>query len=96
MLDGLDGLFWSLGFKEDTVYSPKYSDNAFKQINIGMSEAEVKRLLGEPIETYPPDKWRDSKSLRYSHSPGDTHYRIRNINVKDGIVISKYSEFYVD
>ena len=96
MLDGLDGFVWSRFLQEDTVFSPGYSDNAFKQITIGMPEAEVKRLLGEPFEIYPPDEFSNRKKLCYSLSPGDTNYRIRAINIQEGCVISKHSEFYLD
>ena len=95
-LDGLNGFIWGKLVQEDTVYSPGYSDSSFKQITIGMPEREVKRLLGEPIKIYPPDESNDRTKLCYSLSPEDTNYRIRAINIKDGRVVSKYSEFYLD
>jgi len=34
---------------EDTVYSPQYSEKRFQEVNSGMSEVEVLRLLGPPL-----------------------------------------------
>jgi hypothetical protein len=97
-LDGLDGVFWSSMFHEDTVYAPGYSDTAFRKIHAGMPESEVKALLGAPISLYPAyqNTGQDWTTWCYSDSPGDTHYRIRAIRMKDGVVIGKHAEFYVD
>ena len=95
-LDGLDGLFWSLLFEEDTRYAPGYSEAGFYKIKHGMTEAEVKRLLGEPLMVDPPDSRRNYTYWRYSESPKDTHYRQRFIRFQNGIVTERISEFYVD
>ena len=96
MLDGLDGFLLSRLFQEDTVYAEGYTDEGFRQVHIGMSETEVRQLLGDPLETYMPRQGVNRTSLQYSRSPGNTHYRIRAIFIRDGRVISKKVEFWVD
>ena len=95
-LDGLNGFVWSCLFQEDTLYASGYSDHAFRLVRKGMSEAEVRSLLGNPLELYPPDRFRDWTSIRFSKSPGGTHYRSRVVNVRGGVVIGKLANFYVD
>jgi hypothetical protein len=34
---------------DSTEYSPGYSEKAFKEVREGMTEADVRRLLGEPL-----------------------------------------------
>jgi len=38
-----------LVLKEDTLYSPGYSEAGFDQVKAGMTEPEVKDLLGLPL-----------------------------------------------
>jgi hypothetical protein len=44
---------WALVVGHDTEHTPGYSDAAMDAIDIGMSEAEVVRLLGNPFS----EKW---------------------------------------
>lgn len=37
----------------DTVFAPGYSDAQFDVVTTGMTRAEVVRLLGQPLETFP-------------------------------------------
>jgi hypothetical protein len=50
VLDGREGCVTPLFFQEDTEYAPGYSAAAFQQLRVGMSEQEVRALLGPPIE----------------------------------------------
>jgi hypothetical protein len=97
-LDGLDGLIWSSMFEEDTVYAPGYSDASFRKVANGMSESELKSLLGDPLSLYPAYKNRgqDWTSWCYTKSQNSSHYRIRSVRIKENIVIGKHAEFYVD
>ena len=92
-MDGLDGLFFSRLFQEDTIYAPGYSDTAFRKVTVGMSQAEVLALLGPPIS-----EWEacDNMAMGWSKSPGDTHYRQRVVFFQNGVVTKTLSEFYVD
>jgi len=42
-------LFWMM---DATVYSPGYSERAFKKIQSGMTKAEVERLVGAPLRIH--------------------------------------------
>lgn len=53
LLDGLDGWLLSLS-GEDTLYAPAYSDAKFRRVSRGMTQAEVLRLLGNPLA----ETWR--------------------------------------
>jgi len=95
LLDGLDGVIWSLIHKEDTQYSQEYTDTGFRKIEVGMAKEHVLFILGRPLfaRSYENDK----EYWYYSTSPNDTHYRIRIIVFSPkGFVIKKVSEYYVD
>lgn len=98
LLDGLDGLFWGFVLSEDTVYSPGYSDSGFRAVRLGMTADEVHRLLGPP-----QSRWMNRQGPttletgeRWSFSPGDTNFRCRVVLFRNGIVIERHSEFYLD
>ncbi|MBZ4410483.1 hypothetical protein OWM54_29830 [Myxococcus sp. MISCRS1] len=96
-LDGYLGELASLAFREDTVFAPGYSAFKFWRIRRGMTEAEVERLVGGPLKTWTPrDVDLDEVYWSYSHSPGDTHYRMRLVCFRDGRVHDLHTEFYVD
>ena len=129
-------------FAEDTVYAPGYSDNGFRTVQKNMSQQDVLKILGKPLEevwvyenidTREVTIWFDEKEIifrifpddagigmfpiqkgmrkeevlnalknpttqnwNYSKSPGDTHFRIRTIVLKNEIVTEKFHDFYVD
>ncbi len=109
-LDGIGGYVWPLGFPDTTVYSENYSHRAFRAVEAEMNEDDVLAFLGEPYEIWyrDPDFQRtyDRRAIqpssdityiwRYSHSPNDSHYRMRHVHIKDGIVVRRHSEYYVD
>jgi hypothetical protein len=94
LLDGVAGVFWSLGFEEDTEYAPGYSDSAFRKIHKGMSRTEVLAILGPPLRTV--DQGAGRESLAYSRSPRDKSYRERVVILENGKVFRIIQQFYVD
>jgi hypothetical protein len=97
-LDGYTGLIFGILHTEDTEYAKGYSDEGFLRVTVGMSQDEVHRILGPPL-----DKWdiKDEKSgnaygERWSRSPGDTDFRCRVLLYRDNIVYEKHAEFYLD
>jgi hypothetical protein len=50
VLDGVDGLLWSLVYRPTTKYAAGYSSASFRRIQRGMTRPEVLGLLGEPLE----------------------------------------------
>lgn len=98
-LDGALGTIMSINVIEDTEYTEGYSDDKFYAISIGMKEKDLLELIGEPFLRYNPSSKHNKQQfeiLKYSRSPGDTHYRIRLVFVKDKIVIKTESSFYFD
>lgn len=95
LLDGLDGLLFSMVTEESTYYSPGYSSKSFRRVQIGMSQREVRDLLGEPLREYPVDGGR-RKGWLYSWKRADSSYRERVILFESGKVVRKYSDYYVD
>lgn len=94
-LDGYSSLAWHLLFPiEDTEYSDSYSHKKFLKIKKGMTEKEVIDILGEPLAIFPPTI--DIKAFQYSESPSSTHYRLRQVYFKDGIVSERVSYYYID
>lgn len=49
-LDGMDGIISSAIFWEDTEYASGYSDKKFKDVEIGMDEDTILKLLGLPLK----------------------------------------------
>lgn len=94
MLDPLAGRVLLLILGDDTEFSPGYRDSVFRAIEIGDSERTVLDRLGDPIVVV---THRDGEhSLQYSHSPNDSHYRLRVIVISGGVVARKYSEVWID
>lgn len=93
-LDGYSGLILSMQLQEDTIFSHKYTHEKFEQIKIGMTQEDVGKILGEPIVQWTPKQ--GINALQYSTSLTDTHYRLRQIYLKDNKVIDRISYFYID
>jgi len=87
-------LFEYLSPKHDTVFADEYTDKGFLKINKGMTEKEVLEILGEPIVRWEP---RDEiVGFQYSESPSSTHYRLRQVYLKDKIVVERIGYYYID
>jgi hypothetical protein len=94
-LDGRAGCVTPLFFREDTEYAPGYSAAAFAQLRVGMSEREVRALLGPPLEG---DAVPSSGAAwwLWTRSPGSNSYRVRGVVFIDGRVAAVHHKFYVD
>lgn len=97
-IDGYGGWVLSLlADKEDTVYSAAYSDAAFKQLRVGMTEGEVAVLLGEPLDIYTAKLGAESLlGWQYSRSDAGASYRVRCVLFREGRVFEVLREFYLD
>lgn len=103
-LDGFAGVFFGDFSSEDTTeYASGYSDKGFRKLRKGMTEKEVRALLGEPIRVWeyrPPKELREKRlpaiGWTYSRTPNDDSYRIRVVHFQEGEVSRIFSEFYVD
>jgi hypothetical protein len=94
-LDGVSGTLWSLAFEDTTEYAPQYSALGFWRVRKAMTERQVAALAGQPLERYAVA----SPALygwRWSRSSKDGSYFVRVILFRNGRVVEKYSEFYVD
>lgn len=101
-IDGFDVEILDLLMLTDTKYSDNYSHQAFNEVNVGMSEKDVIKLLGEPLYRWHPyevtsiAEKKHFVAFQYSQSPSDTHYRYRQIQFDKGIVAEKNGYFYID
>ena len=95
---GTSEVLWSLALNDDTIYAPAYTDEQFNSIRVGMSEAEVVRRLGPPLDTYDPPSpdptW--DRGMVWSKSAHDSNYKVRGLLFRRGRVSEKFAEFYVD
>ena len=82
----------------DSDFAPAYSDSAFRAVNVGAREAAVVAALGPPLETYtaPNDEAAWTMGMRWSRSRHSGSYSVRYILFKDGLVVRRVSEWYVD
>ena len=97
-LDGYRGWFLSqLAQKEDTVYAPQYSNAGFRKIAVGMTDEDVIRLVGKPLETYSVSLGgKQYIGWRFSRSANGASYRIRALLFREGRVSKIFREFYLD
>ena len=91
-LDGWPGVLLRLTLGEDTEFAADYSAFGFWSVREGMTTDEVVARIGQPLERV----HLDDELWRYSRSPSDTNYRSRSIRVRDGRVVERRAEFYVD
>lgn len=88
----------------DTRFADGYSDAAFATVAIGMNVSDVLALLGEPISTYESANWSfpgDAKTLWWYASDGacawgDFAWRAPIIGIRDGVVVSKWTQWCYD
>ena len=97
LLDGLDGYFFRAGLGLDTtVYARGYSEAAFRKVSVGLTTAEVLKLLGEPLDKWSVEDLPGVTGMRWTKTPCDGSYAVRVILFERGQVIKKNSEYYVD
>jgi hypothetical protein len=94
LLDGLEGCVLPLAVKEDTVYAPGYSTEAFRRVRTGMSKDEVFALLGEPLNRYAVDDGREG--WRWTRSARDSSYRVRVALFTGERISEMIHYFYLD
>ena len=57
----------------------------------------MEALIGVPQKEYSLEEPNPlNVGMRWSYSPGDTHFRCRVLLFRDGKVAEKHAEFYVD
>ncbi len=98
-LDGIKGEIYGTIFSPSTNYATDYSHAKFLAIKKGMTEEEVIKILGQPIDRFNPyPSFKDSifnVGLRYAKgSDANAHYRLRIIYLRKGTVIERRSQFY--
>jgi outer membrane protein assembly factor BamE (lipoprotein component of BamABCDE complex) len=94
LLDGLSGLAFTMVASDTTEYSKQYSDEGFRRVRVGMTEEQVLRDVGPPLEKF--DTKEGSSGWRYSRSCSDGNYRIRVVLFRDGRVVERIAEAYFD
>jgi hypothetical protein len=93
--DGLDGMAWSVFLGEDTRFASDYSALGFARIRQGMDHTAVRRLVGNPLQVRIDEL--GGESWLYTDSPSGSNFRVRTVTFDaNGIVASRYAEFYVD
>lgn len=97
-LDGIAGVLIPLFFPDSTVYSEQWDYWSYRFVRNGMTVAEVTEKLGPPIEQWSYDIGNGKRETRFAYtiSPSSSHYRIRQIVFRDGKVVGKFHEYYVD
>lgn len=93
LLDGVRGLVLPIFFKDTTVYAVGYEENTFKHLRIGVNTTVVLQALGTPLQV---DTCNGQQRWRYTESRSDSHYRVRQVTIENGLVVAKQSYFLVD
>ena len=94
LIDGIQGALWGSMFREDTEYADGYTDKGWRTVATGMTVKQVHDAIGEPWDSW--SNRDESVVMRWSRSPGDTHYRCRVLTFTNGTVSNKNEEFWVD
>jgi outer membrane protein assembly factor BamE (lipoprotein component of BamABCDE complex) len=80
-----------LGWAMDTDWAAGYSEAKFSKINLGMTQDEVRKIMGEPIWMPNTNYWG------YTWSPSSTHYHQRGVEFSpSGRVTHIVKGFYFD
>ena len=74
---------------DDTQYATTFSDREFRRISVGMTESEVRSLLGDPFDRWAVDGDQTVTAWRWTRSPLDSHYKVRVVVFKDGRVFEQ-------
>jgi len=111
-LDGTKAWFTSRlpGFEDSTIYTPGYSEQAFRSVSEGMTTQELVRVLGQPFHIWPapppPENrvqymnWSYTKSSKREdinrRAKDNFNLRIRTVGVYDGKVAYKRCRLALD
>ena len=90
-IDGYVGCILEKFDPESTIYAAGYSHKKFLEIKTGMSDTEILRILGQPIQ-----RWADGNVTIYAYTESDDNYRIRQIDILNGKVIEIRGYYYLD
>lgn len=66
--DGLDGAALAVVMGDTAVYAAGYSDRAFRSVCPGMSEDDVRAILGEPLKKESVPELRPAGSIVWAYS----------------------------
>jgi hypothetical protein len=82
---------------DDTVYSPGYDEDRFRQVRLSMTESEVERLLGSPLTKRSGPANGTSWWIFSDHKSATANYWRRWIEFNEkGRVIDVVSEYWID
>lgn len=103
-IDGFSAELAEIFVADDTRYADGYSHRDFRGIEVGMTEQEVLRILGEPLARWKPYGYRRTRfpekahyvGLTYSDSPTSKSYRLRQVLLDRGTVAEIRGYFYFD
>jgi len=86
----LERLF-ALAFCDETFYSPDYSESGWRRVQQGMTKAQVRELLGEPVTRTPRmvcEVWEYTTWRRFN-----SWFHKREVSFSKGVVMNKHGEF---
>ena len=95
---GSDAMWYVLSLcSDETIYAPKFTENAFRSLRVGMTTNEVLSRIGSPLLVHQSDKLARVSIWRYTRAPIDGNYWIRNVHFDEkGQVVSFTAEYYMD
>jgi hypothetical protein len=82
--------------KHDTEYAAGFKEEAFRSLEMGIRQDEVKRRLGEPVSTKSfPDGYTCWYYSRHGAKSKSYFVRLLEFDGK-GLLVARRGEFYVD
>ncbi len=99
-LDRISGILLPLSglYPDTTVYANNWNYMKYRKIQKADTIEDVKKQLGNPLNVWTNELENGKSETRFAYtvSRSDSHFRIRQIIFRDGKVVSKFHEFYVD
>lgn len=97
--DGVDGAVLALVMGDTGTYAPGYSDRAFRSVRSGMTQEDVRAILGEPLKAESVPELRPAGSVvwAYSASVRKGNFRVRSVVFgPEGRVLSTHAYYWID
>ncbi|MEN3367954.1 MAG: SmpA / OmlA family [Verrucomicrobiota bacterium] len=92
-----DRILFTLFLRDDAPeFARGYSDRAFDSVTKGMSKADVRHLLGDPLQSQSSDAKSHDEIRRYTRAPQDRNFWFRIVLFKNDQVVDAKGDYFVD
>ncbi|HEV2804207.1 MAG TPA: hypothetical protein VGW57_04660 [Chthoniobacterales bacterium] len=92
-----DRILFTIYLRDDaTQFAHDYSERGFASVKKGMSKADVRHLVGEPLQIQSSDAKSHDEIWRYTRAPQDRNFWFRIVLFRNGQVVDLKGDYFVD